>query len=162
LGHNLDLGKRVSLAQARKRVHFRLLLPTLPSLRRPDAIYVGSPPPSGHLSLVYAPRRGLPRTGKTGIGLLITEFLGQYPSIGKWGGPHTTILATTVGGSRGVWIEGAPHVMYYFTIENGTASDTIRLAHNVLLWTQGAVTLRIEGSMSEEEALAIGNSMKRF
>lgn len=74
LGGHLQLGKRVTLGDARSRVGFPILVPTLPSLGQPDEVYVGSVPGSKSVTLLYHARPGLPRSGHSGAGLLLTEF----------------------------------------------------------------------------------------
>jgi hypothetical protein len=77
LGQNLDLGDRTSLAGAQKQVSFRLLVPRLAGLRSPDEVYVGSPPSTGRVTLLYHASREFPLASATGAGLLISEFQGK-------------------------------------------------------------------------------------
>lgn len=52
-----------------------------------------------------------------------------------------------------LWIEGEPHIV-------GLPGAPPRLAANTLVWTRGAVTLRLEGAASLEEAVRIANSFR--
>jgi hypothetical protein len=167
LGHNLNLGRRLSLADAQKRVPFRILTPSLPGLGTPDEIYVGTPPFSGRVSLIYRSRRGLPRASTTGAGLLITEMQSRF-FVGKTIPPGTTMSQVGISGEvrggfaaeQGVWLAGRPHFLYYFSEQGRLLRDTIRLAGNVLAWDHGKVALRIEGHISEERAVEIARSME--
>ena len=56
-------------------------------------------------------------------------------------------------------IPGAPHEVL-FQEENGQIqTDRVRLAGNVLLWQEGPVTLRIEGTRTLGQALTIARSL---
>ncbi|MDQ2741629.1 MAG: hypothetical protein M3Z66_04945, partial [Chloroflexota bacterium] len=90
LGHNLNLGARVSLDEAQRRVPFHILVPALPGLNHPDEIYAGTPPFNGRVSLLYAARPGLPRASTTRAGLLITEFQRTF-FVGKTIPPGATV-----------------------------------------------------------------------
>jgi len=159
LGHNLNLGRRVSPGEAQKRVPFHILTPTLPGLGTPDEIYVGPPPFRGRVSLIYRARRGLPRASTTGAGLLITEMQSRF-FVGKTVPPGTTVVPVEINGDQGVWLAGRPHFLYYFSEQGTLLRDTIRLAGNVLAWDHGNVTLRLEGHISEEQAVEIARSME--
>src|SRR5207248_8060167 len=110
-GEALGLGRAMSLDEARRRVGFAILLPTQGSLGAPDAVFFVDFPPGGQVSLVYRARPGLPDAGKGGIGLLLTEFRGdlEQPLLSKTVGPDSRVVATTVNGGQGFWIDGAPH-----------------------------------------------------
>jgi hypothetical protein len=159
LGHNLDLGRRVSLSEAQKRVGFPILVPALPGLGRPDEVYFGTPPSSGRVALVYGTRRGLARASTTGAGLLVMEARARF-FLGK-DLPYGTTEQVPIEGDEGVWIGGKLHIMYFIDRTGRPQLDTIRLAGNVLLWQRGAVMVRIEGRISMERAIAIAQSMEK-
>ncbi len=158
LGHNLNLGQRVSLDEAQRRVPFHILMPTLPGLNQPDEIYAGTPPFNGRVSLLYAARPGLPRASTTRAGLVISEFQRTY-FVGKTIPPGAIVQPIQIAGEPGVWIAGHFHMMYYLDQHRALLRDTIRLAGNVLLWQHGAVTVRLEGHLSEQRAISIAQSM---
>jgi hypothetical protein len=161
LGQKLDLGDRTSLAGAQKQVSFRLLVPTLAGLRSPDEVYVGSPPSTGRVTLLYHASMEFPRASTTGVGLFITEFQGSGDPVffKKLLSNVSHLDFPAIGNGRGVWIEGPPHVMYYVDANGKPLKDTIRLAGNVLIWQQGKVTLRLEGLITELRALTVAESM---
>jgi len=159
----LGLGQRLSgLADARARVAYSVLAPTLPELAVPDEVYLGAPPAGGQLSLVYRPRPDLPAAAETGVGLLFTQFRGslQPEFFGKGLPPGTRLDEVTVAGGPAYWIEGRPHFFFYRDQSGRQTDERFRLAANVLLWEQGGLTLRIEGAFSKEQALRIAASVR--
>jgi hypothetical protein len=154
----LGLGRRVSLEQARAGVSFRLLVPSQPGFERPDAVYLSDEVPGGRVDLVYLPRPGLPASAFTNVGLLITEFQGA-PLVGKFVKAGTRIEQVVVAGERGYWLGGEPHELVYQDRNGVLRQETARLAGSTLIWTQGPVTLRLEGQVSKQQALRLAGSM---
>jgi hypothetical protein len=154
----LGLGQQSSLATARQSAGFKVVVPA--SLGVPTAIYVRTDL-GPVISLAYSPRPGLPESATIGVGLLITEFRGAADPmlIQKFVGPGTTVMPVSVGGGAGFWLDGAPHEIAYQLPDGNFASDTLRLAGPTLVFERGDVTIRIEGSLSEAQALAVANSL---
>ena len=161
-GGRLGLGERLALAEARTRVRYQVLTPTLPALGAPDEVYYGPVPVFGQVSLVYYPRPGLPQTAQTGVGLLLTQFRGSVAPefFGKLVGPDTRIEQVMVNGAPGYWIEGRPHTVFYRDATGVVSDERVRLAANVLLWEQDGLTLRLESALSKGEALRIAESVR--
>lgn len=171
VGAELDLGARVSLAAAQRRVGFPILVPA--ALGPPDAVYIALPsatpvpnsppaPPGGLVTLVYRPRPALPAAAQTGVGLLLGEFRGRTDRVflTKMAGPNTTITAVTVDGAPGFWLAGQPHEFLYEDPSGVVRSQTLRLAGNTLLWQHGALTLRLEADVDEATALRLAASAR--
>lgn len=156
IGQGLGLGEVVALGDAPGRVSFPILLPSIEQLGLPDAEYVGATPPGGRVSLVYRARDGLPLTAETGVGLVLTEFRGEFtPFIQKVIGQGTRIEQVTVNGRTGLWIEGQPHTILFRDSTGQIREERSRLAGNTLLWEQDGLTLRLESSLTKDEALRI-------
>jgi hypothetical protein len=161
-GAALNLGEATSLENARTRVP--LLLPTLPGLEEPDGIYLATAGGTPRVSLVYAGRGGLPAPTETGVSLLIMES--SLPSgfdpivLRKSAGPATRVEELTINGGRGVWLEGAPHVLFLPDARGQFREDQVRLAANVLLWEQRGLLLRLEGSLPRDQAVQIASSVR--
>jgi hypothetical protein len=157
-GRDLGLGRRTTVAAARRQVSFRVLVPAPP----PDEVYVSGSPPGGRVVFAYRPRRGLPRAPGTHAGLLITEFRGRQTTtlIQKTLGPGTTAEPVSVGGERGVWISGRPHQFAYEDSQGAAHAETLRLAGNTLLWQRGGVLLRLEANVSKAAALRIARTLR--
>ena len=158
-GANLDLGRHVTLEQARAAVGFPLLVPTEPGFERPDAVYLSSDLPGGRVDLVYLPRAGLRASPFTNVGLLITEFEAT-PFVEKIAKTATRVEAVTVGREQGYWLSGEPHSFAYQDRNGNFREETSRLAGSTLLWTHGTLTLRLEGQLSEQQAVRIAESMR--
>lgn len=158
---HLNLGQPVTLAEAARRVGFPVGVPNMAGFDHPDGVFVSTPPASGQVILAYRPRLDLPASAQTGVGLLLTEFKGaiEAGTFAKVAEPGTTIESVTVHDQPAYWIAGAPHALFYQGANGEFFPDTLRLATNTLVWQAGPVTLRVEGDVSKERALAIAGSL---
>ena len=75
--------------------------------------------------------------------------------------PGTSAKITRVNGARGVYLSGAPHQVLFGTSNRQIRGDRVRLAGNVLIWQQEPLIVRIEGTHTLAEALAIARSLRR-
>lgn len=156
----LDLGSRTTLETAGERLAFDPLIPADPGA--PDGVYVRASTPGGELSLAYRPRPGLPRARITGLGLLVSEFRGDLSPeyFGKLAGPAAEVRRLRIGGSRAVWIEGAPHFFFYRRPDGTVVDSELRLAQNVLLLERGRLLVRLEGAFGLTRATEIARSLR--
>jgi hypothetical protein len=157
LGGHLLLGQRVSVAEAQRRVSFAVL--SAGQFGAPDEAYVADTPSGGRVSLLYRARSGLPQAGRSGVGLLVTEFRGQINVIRKIVGPGGAIEQVTVGGEPGYWFGGRPHQLTFADQNGQFFDDNSRLAGNTLVWEHGALTLRLESDVSKDRAIQIAESL---
>lgn len=142
-GLTLGLGRPVSLASARRAAGFTALVPP-----RASGAYVGHDVPGGRLSILI---------GR----VLITEFRGvSRPIVFKTIDPNTEMQPVVVNGSQGVYMSGAPHQVLYAAANGQIRTDRVRLAGNVLIWQQSRVIVRIEGTHTLAQALAIARSLR--
>jgi hypothetical protein len=158
-GQGVALGKPVTLEQSRRRAGFALRVPA--ALGRPDGVYLDEHP--NRVDMTYRPGPGLPKSGTTGVGLLVTELRAvATPVIGKAIGAASRFEELTVGGDRAYFISGARHGFAY--IPGGTGSPVFedqRLAGNTLLVERSdGVLVRLEGDVSLERAVRIAESMR--
>jgi hypothetical protein len=123
------LGPRVSVEDASTVADFRPLLP--PGI---DHVYVNE---GAILVLLQAHDRPV----------LLTEFRGGM-YMKKILGGQTRIEEVRVGRDYGLWVAGARHVFRM-------PSQAPRMAGNVLLWTHGDITLRLEGRLTKAEAVRL-------
>jgi hypothetical protein len=157
-----QLGQPVTLAEAQARLPFQILVPDDSTLGAPDAVYLDTIRPGGGVTLVYEPRANLPASPTTGLGLLLTEFQGSFeaPLIQKGLAPGTTVTPVTVSGEQGYWMAGELHFFIYRDANGTIQNENVRLAGNTLIWTRGALTLRMESALSMAEALRIAESLR--
>jgi hypothetical protein len=144
-------------------VRYRVLVPSQVELGPPDEVYFIEPPSGGQVALVYLSRPGYRLDPQTGVSILLTEFRGTVgrDAFGKGLPPNTRLESVTVNGGPGFWIEGAPHALIFYRDASGNFKQTeVRLAGNVLLWQQGELTLRLEGSFTKAQALQIAESLR--
>lgn len=158
LGTRLGLGNQTTLPDASRAVKWHILTPS--DLGSPDEVYLQLPalgPPQGEVTLVYSGRPGIPTSGQTGVGVLITEARGAVNAdfFGKMLGPDATVEPVTVGGHQGYWISGAPHGFFLIDADGNTRDETFRLATNTLLIDDGGTIVRIEGDLTKAQALQI-------
>lgn len=157
IGHSLHLGIRESLPDAQTRVAFPILVPR--NLGMQPEVYVGTPPLTDSVSLLYPARANLPRSGKQGARLLITEYQHDFLDV-KLLPRSATVITLTIRGSPAVWISGMPHIVYDLDAHGRLLRDTIRLSGPVLVWYRHGVTVRIEGPTTVDRARAIARSMQ--
>jgi hypothetical protein len=136
----LDLGTRIDPSDA----PFPLLRSTL--LGEPDAAYRRG----NVVTLLY----GTPQR----VRLLVTEIAGSgfSPTVGKkLLAAGTRVEFVPVEGATGpaLWIEGQLHVV---RLPGGRP----RLAANTLIWKRGEITLRLEGAVQLQRAVAIAESLR--
>jgi len=140
--------RRMSLAEARRRVSFPLLVPA--ALGAPGTTLVSD---GGRVaSLIYRTRRGEVR---------MDEFAGHLDQIFFQKFAHFVAAAEVeVNGFEGLWIRG-PHELMYITRDGAPAAASARLTTgNTLIWGTGQVALRLEGNFGESAALAIARSAR--
>ncbi len=143
-GRTLALGRQVPVARARQAAGFRALLPPHAS-----AAYLAHDVPGGRISFLVG-------------SVLITEFRGTaQPFILKVLDPGTNAKVIRVNSAKGVYLSGAPHQVLFGASNGQVRSDRVRLAGNVLVWGQGPVIVRIEGTRTLAEALAIARTLRR-
>jgi hypothetical protein len=155
---HLNLGFRVSLADARADAPFEIRVPD--ELGPPDAVHLLSGA-SSQVSLVYRPRPGLPESGETNVGLLLTQFQGTLEEelMTKVVSEGATVDPVSIAGDMGYWIASGPHFFFYVDPNGHVIEDTVRLADNVVVWERGGVTLRLETALPRGEALALARSI---
>ena len=153
-------GERVTLDEARRRVHFTIRVPA--ELGAPDDVFVETSGPSERVTLAYRERAGIPQSKQLGIAVLVGEFRGTLEEVllGKAAGPGTKIEPVSINGGRGFWLEGEPHLFFYREPSGDVRQDTLRLAGNTLVWEQDGVTMRLEAQVTKEQALRIAGTFR--
>jgi hypothetical protein len=131
------------------------------ALGPPDAAYVSDEAYGLRLTLVYEPSEGVPESPYTGVGILVSEFVGQDATryVEKLADGGTKVERLQVGPYPALWLEGGPHVVFF---ENGERvfDDRGRLAGNTLLVERNDVLVRIEGELNRARAIEIAESLE--
>jgi hypothetical protein len=143
--NDLELGRPVSLAEARRRATFVVRVPTTDGYRDP-AVYFRRD--VNQVSLLY----GSVREPK----LLISEIWAPG-AIDKLVTTQTDVDLVREGEWHGAWLHGGEHVLYLPGFDR-----ELRLVGNTLV-VQGRdnVTVRIEADVSRREAIRILRSLKK-
>lgn len=163
VGADLGLGRLVTLDAAAADLGFTPLAPpSMPILGEPDAVYVDAVPEGGMLAYVYAPRTGFPETTPGGgVGLIVTEFRADLRAeyFQKVIGPGTTLTEAVVHDAPAYFLSGELHAFLYRRANGEVDDERFRLVGNALLWQRGDLTLRLEGDLTLDQALAVARSM---
>ncbi|MGH3647980.1 MAG: hypothetical protein ACRDTM_12495 [Micromonosporaceae bacterium] len=133
----------LTLAEARRLVGFTPVVPSV--LGTPDAVEVS------------ADRRVLSMTWHLGADVIrLDEFDGQLdPAFMK--SVHGSVEFVSVGEVTALWIP-RPHHVVVLDPDGGERRIEARLAGKTLIWQYGDVTLRLEGELTRDRAVAIADS----
>jgi hypothetical protein len=138
------LGHAVSREEAQRELGVRLALPPVEG-GGPDRVYVLA---GAFATMIFRDH---------GHALLLSEFQAtRYELLKKLVGSKSVIEPVTVDGARGLWLEGPPHTLTYVDRLGEAREKTVRIHGNVLLWTRGELTLRLEGRITKARALELG------
>lgn len=161
-GDALQLGRSVTLVEARVQAGFPLLVPAAGgALGRPDAVYLDESVAGGAVSLVYRSRPGVPSAGPSGVGVLLTQFRAsvEAAALRKVVPAGTQLEEVSVSGHKGYWFEGSPHRLFVTDAQGRFVEDRSRLAGNTLVWEQGDITVRLESALSRDEAVGLAEDL---
>jgi hypothetical protein len=78
----------------------------------------------------------------------------------KFAGQATRIEPVRVNGDDGIWLEGGEHVLVYLNRDGTPVVQTLRLAGNTLVWQHRGLTYRLEGPLTEQQALKLAASIE--
>jgi hypothetical protein len=147
----LDLGGETTLAQAQQGLNFPILLPTYPAdLGPPDRVYLqdlGGPT----VILVWLQPDNPAQVRMSLIALGPGSFAGKYAP--------ETMTSTTVNGQDALWLQGS-HPLILHKGDSSTGNIELVVNANVLLWTDGEITYRLETSLPLDEARRVAESLK--
>ena len=142
-----DLGRRVSLDEARREARFELRLPT--GVGKPSEVFVDRDGAGGvAVTAVY------------GRGLVLTEWRSNHIFFYKLLGPGTSTEIADVHGVDALWLTGGDHAVFYRGADDVEYERDGRLAGNVLLWQQGRTGYRLEARVPLRRALALARSLE--
>ncbi len=159
LVRDLIPGEPANLEGARSEIDWELKVPSV--LGDPDEVYVDGAVPDKAVSLVYLARPGLPEIDDSKVGALLTQFKGFVGEdvIGKLANfSDVKIQQVAVGDNPGYFIRGT-HTYFLYDANGQFREDTLRLAENALIWTEGEITYRLETHLPLAAALAIADTV---
>ena len=142
-------GTPTSLERAQEVVGFDVRLPTYPTaIGEPDEILVQHFGERTAVVLLYERRE---------IAFSLLETRG---SIGKGLGFEATVEPVPVGDDRGLWLQGQ-RVVEFLDEEGNPIRESQRVTNfNTLVWEDAELLLRLEGDLSQEEAIRIAQSLR--
>lgn len=142
----LDFTGETTLAEAQAAVAFPIRLPTVPAdLGEPDHVYLQRAEGDLVILVWMEPL-------KSEQVQMSLHLLGPGAFVGKMAPP--VVVDTVVHGERAIWTEGP----YY--IQAGGGWGFRRLVEgNVLIWTEGEMTYRLESALALEEAIVVAESL---
>jgi hypothetical protein len=146
---DLVLGKRMTLAQARREIDIDLReLDTAP-----DRVYVGErstvwflygTPRSVHLLVAQTPRLEVDET------LIVKKLVAS----------GTRVEQVSVAGEPGFYLGGSPHFLLLLDERGPVIEASARLARNVLVWEANGVAYRLEGDFTRDQALTLARALR--
>jgi hypothetical protein len=141
------LGPPFARREAELRAHLAIKLPA----------FHGAPPTD------YYARAGLIATllHYRGRPVLLAEMRNDQTGLTKkFAGPDTQVEPVDLG-RFGLWLQGGKHVLIWqFGLAPVQQIET-RLAGNVLLWTDGTTTYRLEGALTRAQMLKLARDITR-
>jgi hypothetical protein len=104
---------------------------------------------------------GGPRGAADYPGYRVVEFAAPPDGavMAKFVDARTRVASTRVGTSSGYWITGTHHEIAYLDRDNHVRTSTMHTTGHVLVWSEGGVTIRVEGPETQAEAQAIAASL---
>ena len=134
----------LTLAEAAGLVPFRPAVPT--ALGDPDGVEVS------------ADRRVLSLTWETDDGTVRLDQIGARLDY-AFAKSATDVEFVTVAGDFALWF-AEPHEVVALEPDGTERRESARLAGHTLIWERGAVTMRLEGDLSQQRALAIAETVR--
>ena len=136
-----------------------LPLPTPKALGDPISLHVPDAGTLIEIVAVYAMSPQLPASVVPGIGTIVSvvDASADAAMFGKFAGPGTSVETLEIDGDPAIWLSGAPHEVVVL-VGGQPIVETLRLATNTLLWQHSGWLLRIEATISRDEAVRIARS----
>lgn len=138
-----------ALDEAQRDVRFPIRVPE--KLGPPEQVQVADPDGSGTYRVVTLLYRG--------GALRVDAFDGRLDPAFQKSAQGPGVDWVQVNGDFAVWI-GGPHALAYVDRAGKLRVETARLAASTLIWEDGGVSYRLEGDLTQPEAIEIANSLR--
>lgn len=160
-GTGLGIGMRSTLEEAAAATGRPIPIPTDDRFGLPDAVWLQRSP-AREVTLVWAPSEDLPADLDPTIGAILQSFEGELlePYLEKVIQGGTVVAPVTVGGADGYWIGGDAHWLMYRAPDGEVVEDGRRWVGDALIWSDGAVTYRLETGLGREATIAVAEGLR--
>jgi len=148
-----ELGEPISVEEVSTAVGFELELPAGPG---PDEAYVVSRTGLDDVALLaWTASLRYPALPDTPWGLVLIELIGDEDFLVKDVNRFEDLRTVRVGDRRAFWID-APHEV---TLIAANGPETFAVRGNVLIWTRGGITFRLETSLPLRQSIALAETI---
>jgi hypothetical protein len=163
LGGSMRLGEALDPADAATlddHAGFHVGTPTDPDLGPPETAWIDDDK-GGQVTLLWPTGPDLPATLEPDVGMLLSQFRGEVDTglFNKLIDGGTVVAPLEVAGHPGYWLSGDPHV-FFWEGSDGFVDDARRWVGDVLVWSDGPITYRLESSLSRADAIRIAESIR--
>jgi hypothetical protein len=149
LNLEVALGSRITLAEAERRFPARLRQLD----EKPDRIFYSAQ--TGTVWFLY----GTPQH----VRLLLAQTPGSVDTgilFKKMAAQDTRIEYLKVEAQPGLFLSGRPHFVMLMNRHGEPIAETVRLAKDVLLWSEDGVAYRLEGALTRAKALEVAGELR--
>lgn len=152
----LEVAGATTLAQAREAVDFPVLLPAYPAdLGPPDRVFLQGMPDRGMESQVVI-AIWFDEEQQQKVRLALYQI--SASNYGLKTASSNVVDETEVNGELAFWVAG-PHTIQ---LQDGRSQDRLFVEGNVLIWSVGKLTYRLESDLSLEETIHVAESLERI
>ena len=153
----LELGTKISLAEARKELDLAVSPPT--ALGTPDGIYEEILRSGFNITFKYEAKTVAERIGvRRRVLVSIVRGTIDKTIIGKTIANATKAIPFDLDGDAALLLTGHPHLLVVFRAAGGVDQTYTRFAGTTLLWQRRTVLIRVEGNLSRARLVAIARS----
>ena len=162
IGGALLLGEQTTFDEAARAAPFEVAVPAGAGVGEPDEVYLNQRSGVTVVGMLWRAAEGLPEIGSTGVGLLLLEIESHDDDVifakRMAGGGGFTIV--TINGRQGYWIErGVLAVEPIDGLMLDPLEPEVRRSGNVLIWSDGSITYRLETALPMRDAVRIAESL---
>jgi hypothetical protein len=145
----LTLGAQVSLEDARRRATF----PLFELDEDPDEVYIGE---RGTIWFLY----GQPERVRLLVAQTPTLQIDEPFFLKKLSSAGTRVEPFEVRGESAFLLSGAQHVVMLLDEDGEAYPESARLARDVVLWEEAGRTIRLEGELTRNDAIALAEELR--